>query len=278
MRRALHILLVGVALLTLATALSAVQPKGKLFIIGGGSRSDALMQRMVDEADLGGNGYILVIPLASAEPDSAFWYAARQLRRLSDRPVKPLYLGQGREVSEDSIRNAGLIYLTGGDQRKLMNAIRPTARESLFWAYEEGAVIGGTSAGAAVMAESMITGDQKEVPEYEPTFSSIRAHNLIVQPGLGLVGNVFIDQHFVTRSRYNRLLTALASDPEVQMGVGIEESTAILVVGKRAEVVGERQVVVMRRKGKVRENGNWVGLDKVEMKVLLPGDEFKLKQ
>ena len=63
--------------------------------------------------------------------------------------------------------------------------------------------------------------------------------------GLGLLDSVIIDQHFIVRSRYNRMLSALAAFPTFTC-VGIDESTAIVVHHKEVKIVGESQVIVMR--------------------------------
>ena len=53
-------------------SLQAQKTKGKLFIIGGGHRSDALMTQLVTLADLGKKDYVVVLPMSTEEPDSAY--------------------------------------------------------------------------------------------------------------------------------------------------------------------------------------------------------------
>ena len=86
-----------------------------------------------------------------------------------------------------------------------------------------GAFIVGTSAGASVMSDTMIVqGEDEESP---------RKCTLKMSPGLGLVKNIIIDQHFAQRGRIGRLLTGIAQNPEV-LGIGIDENTAIIVSDK----------------------------------------------
>jgi cyanophycinase len=110
--------------------------------------------------------------------------------------------------------------------------------------FAAGVVFGGTSAGAAVMSARMITG--------EGDFTVIDGDAVEVRPGLGFVGGVIVDQHFVRRQRQNRLFGLVLKHPQ-ERGVGIDEDTALLVTdGRHAEVVGRGPVVVVDAKGKDR--------------------------
>src|SRR5690606_2849352 len=112
--------------------------------------------------------------------------------------------------SLDSLKKAKLIYITGGDQNRFMEIVRDTPlHETIKEAYSGGSTIAGTSAGAAVMSRIMITGDQKTVQDYGD-FEKIWFDNVVTQEGLSLLENVVIDQHFIVRSRYNRLISVLA--------------------------------------------------------------------
>ena len=91
-----------------------------------------------------------------------------------------------------------------------------------------GGVVGGTSAGSAIASRVMISGGQKE-----PRLAN----------GLDLLPNSIIDQHFSQRLRFERLASAVGSHPE-RVGIGIDESTGLLVGKKRAHVVGDGAVYV----------------------------------
>jgi len=142
--------------------------------------------------------------------------------------------------------------------------------------HQRGGVIAGTSAGAAMMSAVMISGDQQLAEEYESTYSRLRTNNAIYQTGLGLLKQTIIDQHFVERSRYNRLLTALYDHPE-KMAVGIGESTAIIVVGDDALVVGAGQVIRMELAGPAMKSGNdLIQMENINLGVHIHGDRFKI--
>ncbi len=255
--------------------------EGALFLIGGGTRTDELLDRLIAEAGLApGRGYVVILPMASAEPDSAItWSGADFVRRGLTVVGYNLRAGEALAASRlDSLRRAPLIYLAGGDQARFMHAVGGTpVAGAVADAYRSGAVVAGTSAGAAVMSARMLTGRQRLHADYAPTYGSLEADNLDLAPGLGLLdAHVLVDQHFVVRSRYNRLLTAVIEHPEM-LGVGIDESTAVLVRGRRAEVVGAAQAVVVRNpdRSAARHRGR-LGARGLRVDVVLPGESFSL--
>ena len=254
---------------------------GKLFIIGGGARPDALVERLIAEAGLRQGGYALVLPMSSAEPDSAVYYVKTQLVKLGVPHVYGINFIKGETPTParlDSVRRANLIYISGGDQNRFMDVVRGTEIEkAILDARNRGAVVSGTSAGAAVMSKVMITGNELKHPDYASTFRNIEAENIETKPGLGLLQQAIVDQHFVRRSRYNRLISAVIEFP-LLTGIGIDEATAILVDGDKIEVVGESQVVVMEnpKKSKSLRNGK-LGAKDLRLTILLPGDTYRLK-
>jgi cyanophycinase len=148
--------------------------------------------------------------------------------------------------------------------------------DAIHEAYENGSVIAGTSAGAAVMSKKMITGNQKKHPETEAGFTTIEAENIEITEGLGLLENVIIDQHFIKRQRLNRLIASSIENPE-ELCVGIDESTAIIVNGKTARVTGIGQVLIIRNRDALKTLSNGLlGIENLQVSVYLPGDTFKL--
>ena len=260
---------------------NAQKPKGKLFIIGGGNRSDQLMQHVVDLAQFKKTDYIVVLPMSSEEPDSAYIYFRDQFKKLVPNPIVMLNFDKTTVQNpklNDSLQKAKLIFISGGDQTRFMNVVANTpVFNSIHKAFQNGSIIAGTSAGAAVMSEKMITGNQKLEKEYSGTFDNIRYDNLETTPGLGLVTKAIIDQHFLRRSRYNRLISAMVEFPHLT-GIGIDESTAIIVDDNTISVVGESEVIVMKNpKGiqKLKQN-KLISMEKMEMSIYVAGQQFKL--
>jgi cyanophycinase len=239
-----------------------------------------MMDRLVEEAGLTGEGYAVVLPMSSSEPDSAIIWSGEAFVARGIETVG-FNFRQGEAPSParlDSLRRAPLIFISGGDQARFMAVVAGTPiAEAIHDAYRGGSVIAGTSAGAAVMSRLMLTGDQRRHPEYTSTYEVLEADNIELAPGLGLLDGAIVDQHFVARSRHNRLLTAVIEFPEV-LGIGIDESTAILVEGDRAEVVGEAQVLVFRNPDRsAREQNGKLGATGLRVDVYLPGESFRLR-
>lgn len=286
MKKSIHSLLyfkvlIGVLTLLFCGILQAQKNKGKLFIIGGGHRSDALMTQLVNLSDLKKKDYIVVLPMSSEEPDSAYIYFKKQFEKLTPNPIVMLNFDNTtafNKVLNDSLQNAKLIFISGGDQSRFMNVVKNTPTfTAIHHAYKNGSTIAGTSAGAAVMCEHMITGNQKLETKYTETFNNIRYDNLETTVGLGLIKNVIIDQHFLKRSRYNRLLSALVEFP-THIGIGIDESTAMIVRNKEIEIVGESEVIVVKKpKGITKsKKENLVSIKSLEMAIYNEGQKFKI--
>ncbi len=254
--------------------------KGKLFIIGGGSRPDEMINRLIDEAGLRDGGYIFILPMASEEADSAIIWSGEQFLKKGIKNVTGFNFKADIVPEQkwlDSLENASLIYISGGDQARFMKTVSGSpVFDAIHNAFKNGAVIAGTSAGAAVMSSKMITGNELRYPEYHETFRRIETKNIEFADGLGLMKNVIIDQHFVMRSRHNRLLTAVLENPKIP-GIGIDEATAILIKENKAEVVGNSQVIVFRNKGKgTNTAGNKMGSRKIVLDIYLPGEKFRV--
>lgn len=254
---------------------------GALFIIGGGSRPEAMVERMIEESGMDAEGYAIVLTMSGFNPDTSGFYGELQFRELGVENIASYDFGREDEFTEESqklLEEASLIYITGGSQSRFMNAVRnePGIETSLRSAYENGALIAGTSAGAAVMSRIMITGDQVNYPEYTSTFYNLEKNNMVTAEGLGLIEGVIVDQHFVKRARNNRLITAVIEFPD-QTGIGIDESTAILIRNNRAEVVGVSQVLVYRNQSDYSEiyEGK-LGARDISLNIYLPGETFEL--
>jgi cyanophycinase len=250
--------------------------KGKLFIIGGGKRPASMVQEMIRLSGTDTSGYIIVLPMASSEPDTSGWYGSKQFREQGIEDVVVMNIGDAAMCPGaclDSIRRASLIYITGGDQSRFMDIVINTpVHEAIRKAYHEGAVIAGTSAGAAVMSEKMITGNEFRHPEYTGDFRTIEAENMEIKEGLGLIGTAIIDQHFIRRMRMNRLITVALEHPGYEC-FGIDESTALILEGDLLRVFGESQVVRILSRGKAASNEKGLlGGRGLEMDILLPGD------
>ncbi|MGH7170374.1 MAG: cyanophycinase [Gemmataceae bacterium] len=207
---------------------------GSLVIVGGGGLPDSIRDRFLQLAG-GKKGKLVVIPTASEFADRAriarshdYWQA------LGLHSVSMLHTLDRKQANDPSfvkpLTEATAAWMSGGDQSRLANAYRGTAVErELRRLLARGGVIGGTSAGAAVMSSIMITGGNPQAR---------------VGQGFGLLpDDVVIDQHFQNRKRQKRLLGVLASHPRC-LGLGIDEQTALVVCGHTFSVLGKANVSV----------------------------------
>ncbi len=261
---------------------STAEPKGKLFIIGGGDRTSALMKSLLAAANLQKSDYVAVLPMASSEPDSSYYYFKEDIDKLCTNTIAYLNFSADKVNNKqwvDSLENAKLIFICGGDQARFMRAVLHTpVYGAIHRAYNKGATISGSSAGAAVMNRYMITGNELlGDTAYHETYRKIVDGNMEIKEGLGMIDSVIVDQHFIKRSRYNRLISALAKYPSFPC-IGIDESTAIIVEGKKITVAGESQVIVFSNPQGLSINARGqIKWKDINMAILADGDVMWLK-
>lgn len=247
-------------LLFAGSALTAAPPPsfpGALVVIGGGRLPESIVQQFLLLAG-GNNARIVVIPTASASadaPNAATVYLERW-KKHSLLSLTLLHTRQHRVANQEEfvrpLREATGVWISGGDQSRLTAAYRGTAvQRELKDLLARGGVIAGTSAGAAVMSEVMITGGRRKA-----TLGS----------GLGLLRGIVVDQHFLKRDRVERLLGVLQLHPD-HLGLGIDESTAIIVRGEHFSVLGESYVMAIRP-----------GKNLPQIRIFRSGDRVKLPE
>lgn len=210
--------------------------RGHLLIVGGGEQPPALVTRFVELAGGPGRARIAVVPMASEEAEEAGREKAEDLRGLgADAFVLNLTRAQAQGDSAARLL-AGVtgIWFSGGDQTRLTGVLLDTpVLDSIRARWRAGAVVGGTSAGAAIMPDSMLTGNVYRAGEdtagyYGDDFPDVRRGTYQVARGFGFLPGTVVDQHFLRRERHNRLLSAVLERPGL-IGVGIDESTAVEV-------------------------------------------------
>lgn len=274
----------GIAIIWSATATTFGQnAKGNLFIIGGGDRPLSMMQQMIATAQLQQKDYIVVLPMSGANPGTSFFYIKEDIQKACNNAIVMFNFTRATINHQqwlDSLQHAKLVFITGGDQSRFMDIVLHTPiHEAIKKAFENGATIAGTSAGAAMMSQQMITGNELLVDSIASgPFTKINYNMVEVKEGLGLISTAIIDQHFIIRSRYNRLLSVLAANPTLQC-IGIDEATAIIIERKKVTVTGESQVIRMRllsKKKTAAVKEKIVRLQDVRLDVLTAGDVFML--
>ncbi len=262
---------------------SLAQDKGKLFIIGGGDRPAYMMEKYIELAG-GKESKFIVIPMASSEPLESADYMVKELKGLGCKNVDFIYcnkINADREENLSKLDGVKGVYFCGGDQALLTAALLGTkVLDKIKDIYKSGGVIGGTSAGAAVMSKVMLTGNEWINKDTVNLFTFIKKKNVETIEGFGFVQNAIIDQHFITRKRLNRLISVVLENPNLP-GIGIDEATAIIFQPDNTfEVFGENTVLVFdateARDITTDKNNNLSAAD-LKMHLLKSGDIFDLK-
>lgn len=256
------------------------QPKGKLVIVGG-VQTKAIQKKFVELA--GGNkARIIIIPNAGSEPKRS---SESQQRDYIDLGAKADYLLFTKETADNEenlikLDWANAVFFLGGDQSNLTRDMLGTKLlKKVFDIYNNGGIVGGSSAGAAVMSEIMITGNELINKDSSSSFVSILKNNVETKQGFGFIKNAIIDQHFLKRKRYNRLLTLMCEHTNL-LGIAIDESTAIIVNSDNTfDVMGRNQVIVFDPTSaeKIRNDslGN-LGISNMKLHILINGDKFDM--
>lgn len=256
--------------------------QGYLFIIGGGERTDHMMEKFVKLAG-GKEGKVVIFPTASAEPERTGQFLAEEFINRGVGSVSYIVCTRETADTEENFKKmegATGVFFSGGDQRRHVEALGHTELLQLVKeVYRNGGVIGGTSAGAAIMSRLMITGDEALADDVGEPFSIIRKGNIVTSDGFGFLDSVIIDQHFVRRKRHNRLMSLVLEHPHL-VGIGIDESTAIIVSPDDTfHVVGDYSVIVYDARQatdiSADERGNLTGRN-ITVHVLGHGDVYQL--
>jgi cyanophycinase len=255
------------ALLTLVLAPGvAAQAPGTIVAVGGGGTTDAIVQRTLELAG-GKDAAVVVLPQSSAVEGAGDSSVKMWLQAGAKSARKVAFDDPGARAALES---ATLIWMPGGDQNRFMKAIEGTGLDEVIRArHRAGAVVGGTSAGAAVLSRLMMTGDAD--------LKSLAPGKTVLARGLGLLPDVIVDQHFLQRQRNNRLLSAVLDNPST-VGVGIDEATAAIFRNGTIEVVGRSAVVVFDpRTARVEKGGSAVAATGVVTAVLREGMTLTLR-
>ncbi len=242
---------------------------GKLMIVGGGQANE-LVKQFVEIAG-GENAKIVVIPTAgNSEEFDDDWYFSKMLKEYGAKSVSVVHTRDPKVADTETFcapfKAATGIWFTGGRQWKLVDAYMNTQVVEECWKLlGRGGIIGGSSAGATIQGSYLARGDTKS--------------NTIMmgdhEVGFGFVKNVAIDQHLLARNRQFDLFEIVRTKPEL-LGIGLDESTAILVEGDTFEVIGKTYVAIYD--GNFwRRDGNPVVPEMESFYLLRPGDKYDLK-
>ncbi len=218
---------------------------GYLLVIGGAE--DKYNERRILKKFLklagGTSAEVLIVPVASDYPEFAADVYTQAFRNLGIANPRVLRATSRQDVVQADVEKLldGVtgVFITGGDQMRLVSLLGGTklADNLRRMVRETNIVLAGTSAGAAGMSTSMIVRGESTS---HPHKNSVK-----LSPGLGFLKNIIIDQHFTERGRISRLITAVSYNP-YNLGIGIDENTAIILDGKGVlEVFGAGSATIV---------------------------------
>lgn len=218
---------------------------GHLMVIGGAEdkyNERRILKKFIELAG-GSDAEVLIVPVASDYPEFASDVYTQAFRNLGVANPRVLRATSRQDVVnadwESLLDGVTGVFMTGGDQMRLVSVLGGTkfAERLRKMVRETPMVLAGTSAGAAGMSTSMIVRGE---PSSHPHKGAVK-----LSPGLGFLKNIIIDQHFTERGRISRLVTAVSYNP-YNLGIGIDENTAIILDGKGIlEVYGQGSVTVV---------------------------------
>lgn len=231
-------------------------------VAGGGILGPEIWSRFVELAG-GPEAPIVVIPTAGTEdhyPDD--WAGLDGLRSAGARNIRILHTRSRETASSEEfvrpLREAAAVWFPGGRQWRLVDAYLGTrTHDELLRLLDRGGVIGGTSAGASIQGSFLVRGDPA-------------SNQIVVSPdyeeGFGFLREAAVDQHLIARNREEDLWQVLSLRPDL-LGIGVDEGTAVVIQGDRAQVIGTSRVVLYDASGPMPQT-----------RILKPGDVADLGQ
>ena len=240
MRRSMLILalLCSSALVTAAPVVKGPS-HGALVIVGGGKLVPEILSRFFELAG-GKDAPVVVIPTAGGQatypPD---WSGLKPFKDFGATQITLLHTTD-RQVADSEefvkpLTTARAVWFPGGRQWHLVDSYLHTrTQREVERVLERGGVVGGSSAGASILADYLVRG-------------AVEGNRIMMAPGyeegFGLIKGVAIDQHMLTRNRQDDLEQVVAKHPEL-LGISIDESTAIVVSGQQFEIIGASKVAI----------------------------------
>ena len=229
--------------------------RGSLVIVGGAMRSAEIYERFIELAG-GPDAHIVLVPTAGGGTEyDEFFQGMNAWREHGARNLTLLHTVDPAEADTDAfvepLKTAGGVFFFGGRQWRLVDAYGGTKAEEAFReVLERGGVIGGSSAGASIQGSFLVRGDTR-------TNTVMMGDH---QRGFGYLRNVGIDQHVLRRNRQFDMIEVIEAHPEL-LGIGIDEDTALIVQGDRAQVIGESFVLVYDNQTTTGADGKFYFLD-----------------
>jgi|AGTN01.3.fsa_nt_gi Cyanophycinase and related exopeptidases len=243
--------------------------RGNLFLIGGSAKQ--CLRSFVKLAG-GKKARVVLVPHATIAPRRNSEELEAELTALGCGSVTTIMPRAQFEIPNGTTA----VYMLGGDQVRLVRLLGESGRAELARFHAGGGLVAGTSAGAAGVVETMVTGGMRN--------GLMIVGSLQTGGGLGLLGRAMVDTHFKERRRFSRMMAAVSGGGFT--GIGLDEDTAVLITPQLyATVYGAGQVAffaptdcvaVETRKNKPGHHTPTFSVAHVLVSVLTAGSTFSL--
>lgn len=288
------------------------QPQGQLMIVGGAlaSSNQAVYQQFIQSAGGTEQARVVVIPTASSQSVKYFRQFQQDLARygVTEQQVQllPIAVKDDKSTAEDEslwqnnatdpkvaaqVQQATAVWFLGGDQNHLVDSLKPDGNNSpvldaVWQLYQRGGIVGGTSAGAAIMSDTMIasgsswTALARAVASSDTVVNETSDEPLQLRTGLGFFPEGVIDQHFDSRARFGRLIVAVAEQGSGSaLGFGVDEDSALFYQAKtrQFQALGSGGVTVIDlRQAKKISNPLGLQMENIRLSYLQGGDQYDM--
>ena len=269
------------------------QPQGQLMIVGGAlaSSNQAVYQQFIQSAGGKEKARVLVIPAASSQPVKYFRQFQQDLvlYGVPEQQVQllPIAVKNDKTTTEDeslwhnnaadpqlaaAVRQATAVWFLGGDQNLLVDSLKPNGKNSpvldaVWQLYQRGGLVGGTSAGAAMMSDTMIASGSS----WSALVRTVAAPDAKIS-----------DQHFDRRARFGRLIVAVSEQNSgSSVGYGVDEDSALFYDAKsrQFQALGSGGITVVDlRQAKKIANPLGFQMQNIRLSYLQGGDKFDIPQ
>ncbi|MFZ4463072.1 MAG: cyanophycinase [Bacteroidales bacterium] len=290
-------------------------PAGSLVIVGGGleHNNSSVFHRMIELSGGPETASFAVIPSASGVAVQSFVsfrialisYGVKPenihlipIAAVDDDSTKLVnestWVSNGNdEILAEKVRNCSCIWFTGGDQLRTTKTLyksdgsRTPVLEAAWEVFLKGGVIGGTSAGAAIMSDPMI-GAGNSMGALENGVITDAANpddfddntGVLLVRGLGFFPLGMVDQHFEARGRLGRLIRVMLHEKEnLSLGFGVDENTALIYNGKLKilEVAGVSGVTFVNTSEIKTSKKEPLLIENIQISYLTEGDQFEIQ-
>ncbi len=255
---------------------------GSIVAIGGNedkARDFKVLKAVIDEAK-GTRSRVVVVTTASAEPEARKRDYTRAFQTMGLKNFTFIYIDKRDQAFDPNIykklNKADVVFFSGGDQLRLTSLLAGTPfLTAVRQLHKNGAVIGGTSAGGAVLSDLMIYGGVSE--------KATLKGEILLTSGFRFIDRVAFDTHFLNRERLPRLFNIVASNPEI-LGIGMDEDIGVVFPrsGDTLKVVGSGKVTIvdgtrMQTDYHIIGRGESARFINATVHTLSAGDRFNIK-